>query len=67
MKQKKESKKKVIHCEHWVQNNKLPHRCPVCFGKGTVQSGFYSYGNLSKTSSIEEQCRACSGTGVLWG
>lgn len=48
-----------------------PHVCPVCGGRGFVPNGFYSttnpYGNYQSTSTGAEICRACQGTGVLWG
>jgi hypothetical protein len=53
----------------------IPHKCPICNGRGVVPSGFYSgtdyideYGNLLWTSSdAVEKCRACDGTGIIWG
>lgn len=41
---------------------KEPYTCPVCSGRGTVPSGFYS-----GTCSIEDPCHACGGTGIVWG
>lgn len=43
----------------------VPHRCPVCEGRGTVAAGFYQPG-AEKVSSSRDQCRSCSGKGVLW-
>lgn len=45
-----------------------PHRCPICYGKGIVQRGFYhNVGYEWSTSDASpEQCRACGGNGILW-
>ncbi len=45
-----------------------PHRCPVCNGRGIVPNGWYSTTEQSwtTTSTTPDQCRSCSGTGVLW-
>ena len=43
-----------------------PFRCPVCEGCGTVPADFYA--RVGVGSSINrEQCRSCSGSGVIWG
>ncbi len=43
---------------------RIPHRCPVCAGRGSVPCGFYTpWGN----STAEDPCRSCGGTGILWG
>ena len=42
-----------------------PHLCPVCQGRGTVPSGFYSMGTLS-SNVTPEQCRSCFGQGIVW-
>ena len=41
-----------------------PHRCPVCEGRGTVDSGFY-YGGVADHTA-PDTCRSCNGSGVLW-
>lgn len=38
--------------------------CPVCNGRGTVQTGFYEGGPVNKTAE-RERCRSCGGTGVI--
>jgi len=44
-----------------------PHCCPVCNGRGTVPAGFYSQGDYySSVTYGMNQCRTCSGSGVLW-
>lgn len=45
-----------------------PHCCPVCHGKGIVPRGFYQSVNFDTTTSdaTPEECKACSGQGVLW-
>lgn len=45
----------------------IPHRCPVCGGKGIVPNGFYSSTNDTwSTTSVEpETCRSCGGNGVI--
>lgn len=54
---------------------RVPHRCPVCNGVGTVPDGFYNppptvdWGPQhvgTSTVPMREPCRACSGTGILW-
>ncbi len=45
----------------------IPHRCPVCEGRGVVRSGFYNTNPYYASSSIsDEKCRTCFGTGILW-
>ena len=45
-----------------------PYCCPVCTGSGNVPGGFYNRTSQNWTScSSIETCRACNGTGVIWG
>jgi len=46
-----------------------PFRCPVCGGNGIVAGGFYGQtsGQWLAAEVYSEQCRSCSGTGVVWG
>lgn len=39
--------------------------CPVCYGRGHVQEGFYSTttGAWASTATGSEMCRSCAGTG----
>lgn len=49
---------------------KTAHCCPACVGRGNVPAGFYNNvpGQPFSTSSLmPEPCRACSGTGIVWG
>jgi len=54
---------------------KQPYKCPVCGGSGKVPGGFYNgtgyideYGNQPWTGGYNtEACRACGGTGIIWG
>lgn len=47
------------------------YRCPVCFGKGIVVKGFYDKPGLTYYSSEDdkptgtEQCKSCSGKGIV--
>lgn len=43
-----------------------PHRCPICEGRGAVPCNFYTGGRVS-TDASDVPCKACSGTGILWG
>lgn len=50
----------------------VPYRCPVCAGSGLVPNGFYSHAfgfnqGGTSSSSLTEQCRQCSGMGIIWG
>ena len=48
----------------------VPHACAVCMGTGLVPAGFYSRTSTTWSGSATapaERCRACGGTGVLWG
>ena len=47
----------------------VAQRCPVCGGNGLVPNGFYlqTGGTWLSSSLAPETCRACNGTGVLWG
>jgi len=42
--------------------------CPVCYGKGIVNNGFYSSTErtYSSTSATPETCRSCQGIGVIY-
>lgn len=53
----------------YVMGGRLPHRCPVCSGNGKVPSGFYNQtsGVWSGSSTSPENCKSCSGTGIVWG
>ncbi len=43
------------------------YTCPVCFGRGFVQSGFYTTTSAdSYSSGGTEECRSCKGSGVLF-
>jgi hypothetical protein len=57
-----------------IFNRGAPYRCPICHGKGLVPNNFYlelasfsAGGHYTTTSTMPERCRACSGTGVIWG
>ncbi len=42
-----------------------PYKCVICEGTGKVVGGFYD-GNPNPVCAREE-CKACSGKGILWG
>lgn len=44
-----------------------PYACPICGGRGTVPSNFYSNYGSTTMANIEETCRTCNGAGILWG
>lgn len=45
-----------------------PYKCPVCDGHGIVPGGFYySTDGFSVSTAVTEPCRACGGTGIVWG
>lgn len=45
-----------------------PYKCPICKGHGIVPGGFYlSTTQYSYTNCSSETCRACNGTGIVWG
>lgn len=39
-----------------------PFGCPVCRGRGMVESGLYD-----GTTSLMDPCHPCNGTGLVWG
>lgn len=46
---------------------RVPHRCPVCDGKGRVPSGFYApEGTVRLDEPRMEVCRSCFGSGIVW-
>lgn len=51
-----------------LTQEKVPHRCPVCDGRGTVPPKFYGRPDPSTTTAAatREMCHACSGVGLLW-
>ena len=49
-------------------NERKPHICPVCGGKGLLPHGFYIPSKAFSSCSTEpETCRTCGETGVIWG
>lgn len=47
----------------------IPHRCPVCEGKGLVPDWFYlvQIGGTPISSGVGNvPCRSCQGTGIVW-
>ena len=48
-------------------DNKKAYTCPVCYGRGFVQSGFYnSFGDRWISGTIgQEICRSCGGKGYV--
>lgn len=47
----------------------IPHKCPVCYGRGTVSKPPHIPGDqLTWSSSTQAtyDCHACNGTGVVW-
>lgn len=47
-------------------NERTPHRCPVCEGRGSVPPGFYRLTCYSTTALTVELCRTCAGGGLVW-
>lgn len=41
----------------------IPHKCPVCEGRGMVGDAFYGG---RETSSCDVPCRSCDGSGIIW-
>lgn len=46
-----------------VTTKQVPHRCPVCEGRGHVPAGFYT-GGLAEGAN-PEPCRSCK-DGLIW-
>lgn len=44
---------------------KVPYKCPVCNGVGTVPVGFYLMQTVS-SNAASQQCRSCSGSGIIY-
>ena len=59
----------VPHDEYIVyqelNNVSIPHKCPVCEGRGTVAHNFYSQSELS-SNTAREQCKSCHGIGIIY-
>jgi len=45
----------------------VPHKCPVCNGRGKVPADFYNKWIDGSAHAGEETCRTCQGTGLVWG
>src|SRR5208283_3367950 len=41
----------------------IPHKCPVCNGRGKVPAGFYGDKGIDAS---ESPCRSCHGSGLVW-
>ena len=39
-------------------------KCPICYGRGRVQAGFYT-NDSSTINASEPVCRTCNGTGIV--
>mgnify|MGYP001586541947 CR=1 FL=1 len=54
--------------QEFIEERKVPHRCPICNGNGLVDNGFYQQttGHWETSSTTPEQCRSCFGTGIVW-
>lgn len=47
---------------------RIPHKCPICNGRGIVPGGFYTAtGDTWTSSATSEPCRQCGGNGIIWG
>lgn len=46
----------------------IPHKCPVCEGRGTVPHGFYNsvHYSCTVTAANRETCKTCWGLGIVW-
>lgn len=50
----------------YTEKAKIPHRCPVCEGRGFVPNGFYSsIKSWITTTTGHETCRSCGGNGYI--
>ena len=43
---------------------KMPHKCPVCKGRGQMPAGFYEVGGIDGAKRVA--CRSCAGNGLVW-
>ena len=44
----------------------IPHKCPVCEGRGVVPANFYTM-DESASGTAPVPCRACNGGGIIYG
>lgn len=51
----------------YPSEEKKPHICPVCNGRGIVQRGFYDNSGWGDSITYEnpKNCRACGGSGII--
>jgi len=45
--------------------SKIPHKCPVCAGRGHMPYNFYQDIKAIITTD-PVNCRSCKGTGIVW-
>jgi len=57
------------HETFWVRRpyeQGMPHRCPVCQGKGTLPPGFYEHGDsVTRSDTTPDPCKTCDGLGYI--
>lgn len=46
----------------------VPHRCPVCEGRGVMPFNFYHTGGngMAATITADTACKSCQGKGVIF-
>ena len=44
----------------------VPHKCPVCEGRGTVPCNFYEPLRYTTTSTAPIECKSCDGKAIIW-
>ena len=44
----------------------IPHKCPICQGRGTMPADFYEMSDPTAINTCPVPCKSCQGKGVIF-